>query len=88
MAWPIFLFAYFLIGLALLSLGLTLQLYRRKPLAISIAGGALLFSSAIWAMGNGFELLSGTLGPKLFWADVQVIGMVMAPLAWFAYVAL
>lgn len=88
MAWQISLFSYGMIGLAVLSVVLIASIYRRQPNALSMAGGALLLSGAIWIGGYGLELLSDGLAAKLFWDQVQIIGAAFVGPIWLVFVLL
>ncbi len=45
----------------------------------------LLFSVAIWLFGYIVELTRTDLAERVFWADVQYIGIVILPVAWFIF---
>lgn len=53
---------------------------RREPLAPWLAGvfAALL----LWTIGYGLELASVSLSAKLFWANLQFIGLLAMPVLW------
>ncbi len=53
---------------------------RREPLAPWLAGvfGALL----LWTVGYALELASASLAAKLFWADLQFVGLLAIPVLW------
>ncbi len=40
-----------------------------------------------WSAGNALELLSVELGAKIWWANVEYLGIVAVPLAWFVFAA-
>ncbi|MHB1457806.1 MAG: histidine kinase N-terminal 7TM domain-containing diguanylate cyclase [Armatimonadota bacterium] len=50
--------------------------------AITTAYGALMLSIAIYSIGYGFELNSNSLNNKLFWLDVQYLGISFLPAFW------
>lgn len=57
-------------------------LKANSPIAFTFA---LLMSNAlIWNAGFLAEVISPTLKGKLFWADIQFIGISILPVAWFA----
>lgn len=50
---------------------------------------AFLFSTAIgtlWSVANALEISATTLGPKLFWANVQYIAYSLTPVVWLIVV--
>ena len=51
-------------------------------------GVVMLFASAVWAVGYVLELASPGLEQKLFWAKAQYTGIVVFPVAWFAYASI
>ena len=53
---------------------------RREPLApwLAAALGALL----LWTVGYAFELASVSLQAKLFWANLQYVGLLSMPVLW------
>ncbi|NMB11638.1 MAG: hypothetical protein GX977_05065, partial [Firmicutes bacterium] len=58
--------------------------YREIP-----GNKAFLFSMAIgtfWSVANALEISATTLGPKLFWANVQYIAYSLTPVAWLIVV--
>ncbi|WP_135829940.1 histidine kinase N-terminal 7TM domain-containing protein [Halorussus halobius] len=67
------------------SLGVaTFGWYRRDaPGALPVA--AFTGAAAIWTGGNALQAASATLSAKLFWVDVQYVGLVAVPVAWFAF---
>lgn len=50
--------------------------------AITTPYGALMLSIAIYSIGYGFELDSHDLSNKLFWLDVQYLGIAFLPAFW------
>lgn len=59
-------------------------IYRRdvvgsRPLA------ALLGGVAIWSFGASIEATVVDLSAKIFWANVQYVGIVMVPASWFVF---
>jgi diguanylate cyclase (GGDEF)-like protein len=57
---------------------------RSDPVAPWFA--ATLVAFLIWTLGYVFELLSPSLGAKLWWADFEFIGIALLPVVWFQVV--
>ncbi len=55
---------------------------RRQELPATRAFAVTMFAAAIWSFGFAVEILSTTLANKIFWANVQYIGIVTIPLSW------
>lgn len=78
----------FIIALLLLSgtlmgaLGITAFQRRRSPLALAF--GASVLCAGIWNFGFAAELLSPTLAGKVFWANLQFLGIAFLPVTWLA----
>jgi len=52
-------------------------LHRSAPGAVPLA--VLLFGATFWSAGYAFEIASTTLAGKLFWIQIEYIGIVLAP---------
>lgn len=61
-------------------LGFVAATRRRSAPALPFA--ALMFSIAIWSLGNALEKWTPTADGKLFWANVQYLGAAFVPIAW------
>jgi PAS domain S-box-containing protein len=46
---------------------------------------AFTLGTAVWTGGNALQAGSTTVYNKLFWVDVQYLGIMLVPLAWFAF---
>ena len=57
---------------------------RSDPVAPWFA--ATLVAFLIWTVGYVFEILSSSLGAKLWWADFEFIGIALLPVVWFQVV--
>ncbi|KZN25336.1 PAS domain-containing sensor histidine kinase [Haladaptatus sp. R4] len=57
--------------------------YRVRPGAIPLF--AFTVAAAVWTGGNALQNASTTLAGKLFWVNVQYFGIVVIPIAWFAF---
>ena len=74
----------FLAGL--LSLGLTLFMWRRRSLPGALAFTGLLLLTAEWSLADGLLYSSTELGPILFWDMVTYVGTVGVPVAVLIFV--
>ena len=78
------------IPLLLVAAALTtaLALYAGRRLAASGAAMfmLLMLAVAVWCWGYGFQLGSVARSAKLFWTQVQYIGVVAVPGTWLAFV--
>jgi len=70
---------------AIVSLGVAAFAWQRREAPGGLPVAALTGSAAIWTGGNAFQAASTTLSAKLFWVDVQYVGLVVVPVAWFAF---
>lgn len=61
--------------------------WRRRAMPEAIPLVVLLAAVAEWNLAYGLEIAADGLAAKLFWAKVQYIGIVSAPLAVFAFAA-
>ncbi len=74
----------FLISFLITALvGLTA--WRRRHVQGATAFALVAFSQAWWILGYLFELISPTLQAKLFWDDIQYVGVILWPLATYAF---
>ncbi len=55
--------------------------FRRKPLGSAFL--RMLFALQIWTFGFILEIAATDLGGKLFWANIQFLGIIPLPLFWF-----
>jgi PAS domain-containing protein len=62
-----------------------LLLSRRRPAPGAVGLVALLAAVAVWNAGYALEIAAGSLDAKLLWAKAQDVGMVVVPLAVFAF---
>ena len=53
---------------------------RREPLAPWLA--AVLVALLLWTVGYALELASASLAAKLFWANLQFVGLLAMPVLW------
>ncbi|MEM7334994.1 MAG: histidine kinase N-terminal 7TM domain-containing protein [Chloroflexota bacterium] len=86
MIWEFFFFITLQFFTALLGFILALMVWRRQP-DQNWAGSFILLcvSGAFWSIGYGFELGVGSLDAKILWAQIEYIGIVTVPVAWFLF---
>ncbi|MCX8061548.1 MAG: diguanylate cyclase [Anaerolineales bacterium] len=82
MIYKLVLILLILSGMILLVLSIIASQRRSSPLWLPFTLTTLC--AAIWNFGFAAEIISPTLDGKLFWANVQFIGIVFLPLAWLA----
>ena len=56
--------------------------YRRVAKLFSLT----MITTLIWTLGFILEIVSSTLGLKLFWADIQFLGIAFLPVTWLLMV--
>ena len=67
-------------GTIALILGFSALQRKNEPMAIAFS--VTMFSAGLWSFGLIVETLSTTLDDKIFWADIQFLGINILPLAW------
>lgn len=60
--------------------------WRSRSDAVAPWFAATLVAFLVWTVGYAFEILAPTLGGKLWWADVEFIGIALLPVTWFEVV--
>lgn len=85
MHFPNNLFAITLILSGLVTIGVSLSLFRRAGKAVRCFG-CLMLSIGIWAVAYGCELSSDTIGQMLFWTNFEYLGVGGAPTLWIIFV--
>ncbi|RMH02287.1 MAG: PAS domain S-box protein [Chloroflexi bacterium] len=74
-----------LILAAILSGTLAVYGWRKRPTTAVLPFAALMLSLTEWLIGNALEFNSITLDGKIFWANIQYIGIATLPVAWFLF---
>jgi PAS domain S-box-containing protein len=77
--WPLLVAAAVLATLAFFA-------WRRHPAPGARAFALLMLAASEWSLGYALELGSTALPTKVFWADVQYLGIVIVPGAWLVFV--
>jgi diguanylate cyclase (GGDEF)-like protein/PAS domain S-box-containing protein len=57
---------------------------QRRDMPATKAFAITMFAASLWAFGFAAEVVSPSLEGKIFWADIQFIGINILPLSWFA----
>jgi two-component system, NtrC family, sensor histidine kinase KinB len=74
-----------LFATALLATWLALLAWQRRVRPWSGSFTVLMLAVALWSLGQVLELEAGDAAAKVFWAMVQLPGIVAAPVAWFLF---
>jgi PAS domain S-box-containing protein len=85
MTWHWTAIAFFMLGAAGVSILTAVRVLRRRVSASSYTGSLLLFAAAVWLVGNAMESASVDLAAKVFWGNVQFLGIAVLPTAWLVY---
>ena len=68
-----------------ISGGLAIYSWRRRPAIGAIPFALLMLAVAGWSLGYAIELGSTGLSAKVFWSNVNFLGIVIVPTAWLAF---
>jgi len=71
---------------AAVLIGLLVITWRNRSDAIAPWFAATLLAFLVWTVGFVFEIVSGSLAGKIWWADFQFIGITVLPVVWFEVV--
>ena len=69
-------------GTILLFLGINTLQRRDTPATTAFA--AIMFSASLWSFGFAAEVISTSLQGKIFWANIQFMGISVLTFSWFA----
>nr|WP_241429883.1 histidine kinase N-terminal 7TM domain-containing protein [Haloferax larsenii] len=69
----------------IISIGVTAYTWRHRKKPGAVGLGTLAAASGLWSVGYLIELLISDLQLKLLVANVEWIGVLVAPVAWFAF---
>ncbi len=77
-----------LAGVTILSiaLGIYIWVHYRSPLGRT--GSVTILASTEWILTSALTLAGGDLYTKLFWRQMQFLGIVVLPVAWFTFAVL
>ncbi len=70
---------------ALVSAGLVIVVWQHRSAAGATPLIFILLAVVVWSAGNTLELGCVDLQAKLFWANVEYLGIVSVPVAWLAF---
>jgi PAS domain S-box-containing protein len=70
---------------AALSAALALYVWRRRPAPGAGPLTLLILAVAEWSLGYALELGSADFSAKIFWSNVNFLGIVIVPVAWLAF---
>jgi two-component system cell cycle sensor histidine kinase/response regulator CckA len=86
MSWRYTPYALPLLIAAAVSAALALYAWRRRPTAGTAPFALLMLAMADWSLGYAFELGSADLSAKVFWSNVNFLGIAIIPTAWLAFI--
>ncbi|TMC94653.1 MAG: response regulator [Chloroflexi bacterium] len=84
MSWRFTPYIFPVVIAGVISAGLALYAWRRRLMAGVAAFSILMLAVAVWTLGYALELAGGDIPTKLFWLDVEYLGIVIVPVAWLA----
>ncbi len=59
--------------------------WRRRPAAGAAAFALVMLAAAIWSAGNTLELGAADLPTKIFWLNLEYIGILLLPTTWLVF---
>ncbi len=74
-----------LIITAAISAGTASVVWRRRHVSGSLPLLLMMLAIFDWSLGNVLELASTELSAKLFWVNIEYLGIVMIPVMWLAF---
>ena len=82
--YPIYTFV--LTATATAMAGIALYVWQRRPAPGAGVFTLLLVAVVEWSLSNALEMASTTLDGKVFWGNMQFIGITIVPAAWIVFV--
>jgi signal transduction histidine kinase len=79
------LYIIFLLGLLSSSFASAVYVWISRPMPGSRMAGLLALGAGVWLSGYIMELQSIQVGGKMFWNQVQYVGIVIVPAAWLLF---
>jgi PAS domain S-box-containing protein len=67
------------------SVGVLLFARQRPETPGAVPLAVFTGATAVWTAGNALQAASTTLSAKLFWVNVQYVGLSVVPIGWFAF---
>jgi len=80
--WTPFAIPYMTSGVMAVAVALVARRYRHRQGATALC--CLVVAAAVWSLGNALETCSVGLEAKALWANIEYVGIVAVPVAWFA----
>lgn len=80
--WTPFAIPYMTSGVMAVVVALVARRYRHRQGATALC--CLVVAAAVWSLGNALEICSVGLEAKALWANIEYVGIVAVPVAWFA----
>ena len=74
-----------LVAAVIVSAGLALYAWRRRPTVGGTPFALLMLGVAVWVFGEALRLVSLDLPAKFFWARTRYLGIVVVPATWLAF---
>ena len=78
-----YVFPYVITGLLLVPMVHVAWRRRQRPGAAALV--VTMVAVIGWCVGNALEIASVELGAKLLWANIEYIGIVTIPTAWWVF---
>lgn len=65
--------------------GLAAYVWQRRPAPGATAAALLIAGVVVWSLSNALEMASASLDTKIFWGNMQFVGIVIVPASWLAF---
>jgi PAS domain S-box-containing protein len=85
MIWAAIIILGVLVSGGLVAAGLAFYAWRRRDFPGAEVFATLNAALAVWTIGYALELSAGTLQAKLIWSQIEYVGIVLTPVAWFMF---
>lgn len=86
MDWQLNAYALLMFITAIVAVALAFYVWWRRPSAQTRLWSLLVLAVAEWSLGYALELGSPTLSAKLFWSNINFVGVVAVPVLELAFV--
>ena len=84
MSWRFTPYIFPVVLAGVISVGLALYAWRRRLMAGVAPFSILMLAVAEWSLGYALELAGADVPTKLFWLNIEYLGIVIVPAAWLA----
>lgn len=71
---------------AIISVAIAFYAWRHRSTPGATPLVVLMLAVVVWSLGYAMELPSPDLATKIFWSNVNFLGIVVVPMAWLAFV--